>query len=212
MNSRWTAESVGCLSGEDVQQLRENALRLGAETVVALCDTALAGRAPVVARKSSARPSREKSNLVSRRTAFQARGVNLYEGMSSWGGVRGSDGMVVLSLWADDIRHENGGCSYLLWAPNNAGSRPWSDTPAGKERLEHCRLAQEGGRAEGLLVYGVRAEGFLPEERASTIKGVDRDVLLLFKVVLRGAEYWAVWGSRASGHASATGDREARLG
>ena len=118
--------------------------------------------------------------------------------MASWGGVRSSDGMVVFSLWAQDIRYEGGACSYLLWAPNVAGSRPWSDTRGGKERLQHCKLAHERGSAEGLLVYGTRRQGFLPEDRASTIKGVDRDVVIVFQVVLRGAEYWAVWGRASS--------------
>ena len=196
-NPRWTPESVGRLCGEDLQHLRENALQLGAAEVIALCDAALAGRQTAAPPKPS-RTAQEKANLVSRRTAFQTRGVNLREGMSSWGGVRGSDGAVVLSLWAQDIRRENGGCSYLLWAPNLAGSRPWSDTRAGKERLEHCKLALERGGAEGLLVHGVRQEGSLPEERASTIRGVDRDVVIAFQVVQRGAEYWAVWGRAAS--------------
>ena len=208
-NSRWTAESVGRLSEEDIQQLRENALRLSAEEVVALCDAALARRRPA-GQRHSASQSREKSNLVPRRMALQARGVSLREGMSSWGGVRHSDGTVVLSLWADDIRKENGGCSCLLWAPNKAGSRPWSDTPGGTERLAHCKLAHERGGAEGLLVHGVRQEGFLPEERASTVKGVDPGVLILFEVVLRGAEYWAIWGSSVSGHMGAKGNRASR--
>jgi hypothetical protein len=166
--------------------------------VVAFCDAALAGRRPV-RRKTSLLNLREKSNLVPRRTALEARGVTLREGMSSWGGVRQSDGMVVLSLWADDIRKENGGCSCLLWAPNEAGSRPWSDTRGGAERLAHCKLAHERGRGEGLLVRGVRQEGFLPEERASTVKGVDLDVVISFEVVVRGAEYWAIWGEARPG-------------
>lgn len=209
-NSRWTAASVGRLSGEEIQQLRENALRLSAEEVVALCDAALAGRP--AGQRGCAPQSREESNLVPRRMALQARGVSLREGMSSWGGVRRSDGMVVRSLWADDIRKENGGCSCLLWAPNEAGSRPWSDTRGGTERLAHCKLAHEHGSAEGLLVHGVRQEGFLPEERASTVKGVDPGVVIRFEVVLRGAEYWAIWGSSASGHMGPNGNREARPG
>lgn len=195
---RWTAESVARLCGEEIRQLRENALALGAGEVVALCDAALPAHEPAAPRSAAAPRSQGKSNLVPRRTAFQARGVTLHEGMASWGGVRGSDGMVVFSLWAQDIRQENGACSYLLWAPNVAGSRPWSDTRGGKERLQQCKLAHERGTAEGLLVHGVRRQGFLPEDRASTIKGVDRDVVIVFQVVLRGAEYWAVWGRASS--------------
>jgi hypothetical protein len=197
MNTRWNAESVARLSHEDVRQLRENALGLGAEAVVALCDTALRDGGTAVPRKPASRPARERHRLIPRRAAFQMCGVTLGAGMSSWGGVRESDGMVVLSLWADDVRSEKGGCSCLLWAPNESGSRRWSDSPGGKERLRHCRLAQERGRGEGFLVHGVREEGFLPEERASTVKGVDPQVVIGFRVVQRGAEYWAVWGSKA---------------
>jgi hypothetical protein len=48
-------------------------------------------------------------------------------------------------------------------------------------------------------VRGVRQEGFLPEERASTVKGVDLDVVISFEVVVRGAEYWAIWGEARPG-------------
>ena len=194
--SRWTTESVGRLSTEELRHLRENALRLSAEEVVELCDAALNGRGKKAGTGTS-RASREKLKLVSRRTVFQMRGVNLQEGMRSWGGVRQSDGIVVMSLWADDIRRENGGCSYLLWAPNEGGARPWSDTPGGKERLKHCKLAQERGGAEAILVYGQRQEGFLPEERAKSVKGADPDIVVRFQVLLRGEEYWAVWGGKA---------------
>ena len=126
------------------------------------------------------------------------RGVQLDAGMSSWGGVRKSDGVVVFSLWADDVRSERGGCSYLLWAPNRAGSRAWSDMPGGKERLEHCKLALEKGEAEGFLVHGVRREGVLPQERARSVAGADPAIVIRFQVGQRGPEYWAVWGSAAA--------------
>ena len=126
------------------------------------------------------------------------RGVQLNAGMSSWGGVRRSDGVVVLSLWADDVRSEHGGCSCLLWAPNKAGSRPWSDTRAGNERLEHCKLAVQQGEAEAILVHGLRLDGVLPEQRARSVSGADPAVVIRFQVVQRGAEYWAVWGTAAA--------------
>jgi len=197
--TRWTAESVARLGAEDLRQLRDNALGLGSAEVVALCETALGARGRTAPRSHPGRAAREKSKLVPRRAAFQMRGVHLGARMSSWGGVRDSDGMVVLSLWAEDVRRENGGCSCLLWTPNEKGSRPWSDTPAGKERLQHRKLALEHGRAEGFLVYGVRQEGFLPEERAQTIKGADPHVLIVFQVAFRSAAYWAVWGGKAAG-------------
>ena len=197
VTSRWNSESVGSLSVEELRQLRENAVRLGAGDVAGLCDSALAAHGPQAA-SGAASSRRENSKLVPRRSAFRMRGVHLNAGMSSWGGVRQSDGVVVLSLWADDVRREHGGCSCLLWAANKAGSRPWSDTPAGKERLEHCKLAMEKGEAEGFLVHGVRLKGLLPEERAQSVEGVDPAVVIRFQVVQRGAEYWALWGSAAA--------------
>ncbi len=193
VSGRWNSESVGSLSVEELRQLRENAVRLGADEVAGLCDSALIAHGPTA---SSSR--RENTKLVPRRSAFRMRGVHLNAGMSSWGGVRKADGMVVLSLWADDVRSENGGCSCLLWAPNKSRARPWSDTPAGKERLEHCKLAAQKGEAEGFLVHGVRLKGVLPEERAHSVEGVDPAVVLRFQVVQRGAEYWALWGSAAA--------------
>jgi hypothetical protein len=123
-------------------------------------------------------------------------------GLSSWGGIRPSDGTVVMSIWKDDIRSESGRCSYLLWAPNEKGSRPWSDKPGGRERLEHCRQACERGSAEALLVYGERLAGHIPEDRATTVAGIDPSVVLRVEVVLRGREYWAVWGGRRTGVAA----------
>lgn len=197
MSTRWNAQSVASLSVEEMRQLRQNALRLGAAEVAGLCDSALAARGaqPSSAASSSREP---ESGLIPRRAAFAMHGVHLIAGMSSWGGVRKPDGGIVLAVWADDVRSEAGGCSYLLWAPNQAGSRPWSDMPGGTERLEHCKLAVERGGAEGFLVHGVRLDGMLPEQRARSVRGVDPAVVLRFQVVQRGAEYWAVWG-RAAG-------------
>ena len=199
MSTRWNTESVGLLCVEDLQQLRENAITRGAGEVAGLCDSALAAHGAKASPCAPSSPQRDNSRFVSRRAAFQLRGVQLNAGMSSWGGVRHSDGAVVLSLWAEDVRSQDGGCSYLLWAPNQAGSRPWSDMPGGKERLEHCKLALQKGKAEGFLVHGVRLEGVLPEARARSVKGADPAIVITLRVVQRGAEYWAVWGSsRAS--------------
>ena len=195
MSSRWNNESVGLLSVEELRQLRENAVKLGAGEVAGLCDSALAAHGPKASSGASS-PRRGNSKLISRRSAFEMRGVQLNAGMSSWGGVRQSDGVVVFALWADDVRLEDGGCRYLLWAPNEAGSRPWSDMPGGKERLEHCKLAVQKGEAEGILIHGARLEGVLPQERARSVDGADPAVVVKFQVVQHGAEYWAVWGSR----------------
>lgn len=196
-NLRWTAESLAQLSAQELRQLRENAERVGAADVVRLCDEELAGR-PKGAEAKGAQATKRKHHLVARRTAFQMRGVQLHTGVPGWSGVREADGTVVFSLWADDIRRGEGGCRYLLWAPNQAGSRPWSDTASGKERLQHCKLAKERGRAEGLLVYGERHANHLPEERATTVAGVDPDVVIALEVVQHGDSYWAVWGRRAT--------------
>ena len=141
------------------------------------------------------RNSRAK-HLVSRGEAFQARGVHLEDPRASWGGVRHKDGTVVMSLWADAVKSRAGTCGYLLWAPNVAGSRPWSDTPSGLQRLEHCKLAMANGVAEGLLVYGEALEGVLPEERARSVHGVDPETVLLFTVEKQDKEYWASWGRK----------------
>jgi hypothetical protein len=175
-----------------------NAAGLGNARVVALCDKVLLKAAKNPGGEMARRLKASGVRLVSRRSAFETRGVTLRE-LSSWGGVRSSDSTVVLSIWKDAIRSEGGLCSYLLWAPNEQGSRPWSDKPAGKERLEHCRQACERGSAEALLVYGEPIEGRIPEDKAKTISGVDAAIVLHVEVVLRGREYWAVWGRRRSG-------------
>src|SRR5437763_6085466 len=38
-----------------------------------------------------------------------------------------------------------------LWAPNVEGARPWSQSDAGRERLDHCKAAMQAGGAEGIL-------------------------------------------------------------
>jgi hypothetical protein len=193
----WTAERIAKLSAQDIKQLRANAERLHEAELVALCGQALesARAAHVGPRPKTSRTHARK--LVARTSAFQARGVWL-EDPKSWGGVRKSDGTIVLALWADHVVWSQGECTYLLWRPSTGGARPWSDTPAGKERLAHCRRAMDAGGAEGLLVYGQSLHDCLPEERAHTVYGVDPDTVLAFKVELRGEDYWAVWGKSAA--------------
>jgi hypothetical protein len=197
LGNRWTIERITRLPARDVAQLRTNAQDLGDAQVVALCDQVLLLERPRILAEQAGRKANHP-DLVTRRSAFESRGITL-RALSSWGGIRSSDGAVVMSIWKDDIQSENGGCRYLLWAPNRKGSRPWSDKPGGRERLEHCKQACERGSAEALLVYGESLAGHLPEDRAMTVSGVDPLVVLHVEVVLRDREYWAIWGGRRTG-------------
>ena len=193
----WTLERIGRLETAEVQQLRENAEKLGATAVVALCDTALAAR-PNAASRPAGAPGvpKQYGHLISRQAAFQARGVFSADVQSGWSGVRKTDGMVVMTLWAAAVRVDAGRCSQLLWTPNADGSRPWSDTAAGQERLRHCKLALERGEAEGMLVYGEHFDGESAEHNARTVYGVEPERVVRFKVEKKGAEYWAMWGAK----------------
>jgi hypothetical protein len=194
----WTLERIGQLSVRDIKQLRDNAQRLDEPVVAALCNQALQDAPRTEARvRSRAVPRGKAGRLIARTRAFEARGAWLHNRRTSWGGVRKSDDMVVMALWADSIESAQGGCSYLLWAPNVGGSRPWSDQEAGRERLQHCRQALAQGRAEGLLVHGERFAEHLPEHKAHAVHGVDRDIVVVFQVEMRGAEFWATWGRKA---------------
>lgn len=192
----WTRERIGQLGPQEIEQLRANAQALGETAVAELCAEVL----KTVPRRSGARgaivAAKNGRHLISRSRAFEARGVFLQDTRGSWSGVRKSDGAVVMTIWAKSVESDGGGCSYLLWAPNVDGSRPWSDKAAGKERLEHCRLALKQGGAEGLLVYGEPLEGHLPEDRARTVQGVDPETVLRLRVEARGEEYWAIWGRK----------------
>lgn len=197
--NKWTLERIARLGVQDIKRLRENAERLNQAAVARLCTEALAIAAPE-ARSPARRAPRSGTvprRLIARAKAFEARGVWLDDRHKSWGGMRKTDGAVVLALWVDAIESADGRCSYLLWAPNVDGSRPWSDQRAGKERLEHCRRAIQLGRAEGLLVYGERCAGHIPEDKAYTVLGVDPETVVVFEVEMRGAEFWATWGRKA---------------
>ena len=196
----WTSERIAQLSAQDIKQLRANAERLNEPDLAALCSGVLKKskarpRAQAGSRQNPA-PATRARKLIARTKAFEARGVWLQDPRTSWGGVRKSDGAIVMALWAEAVEPAEGGCRYLLWATNRAGTRPWSDTPAGRERLEHCKRAIELGRAEGLLVYGQRLEGRLPEDKAAAIHGADAETVLQFEVEERDQEYWAVWGRK----------------
>jgi hypothetical protein len=195
----WTLARIARLSIQEIKQLLENAERLKDPDIVEHCRAALRGvtsTRTVMRRKPRRRL--KAGRLIARARAFGARGVFLEDARTSWGGVRKADGKVVMALWADAVESAEGACRYLLWAPNADGSRPWSDTPAGKERLEHCKRALELGSAEGLLVHGEGLAGHLPEEKAFAIHGVDAETVLVFEVERIGAEFWAAWGKKAA--------------
>ena len=193
----WTRERLDALSRQELVNLQANAERLDEPELAALCATLLKER-PRRGALSSAVVTRLKGRpkLIPRTRAFEARGVSLHDPRTSWSGVRKADGMVVMALWRAAVQARDGGCACLLWSPNVAGTRPWSDTPAGRERLEHCKLAIERQDAEGMLVYGQPLEGRLPEDRASTVLGIDAETVIRFQVEMRGAEYWASWGKK----------------
>ena len=130
-SNEWTRERVERLRKPEIEQLRDNAGKLGAQDVVVLCEEALRTLPKGGARGGKGtRPAKRPRRLISRIRAFEARGVFLQDARVSWGGVRKSDGAVVLGLWADAIESADGSCSYLLWAPNAGGSRPWSASAA----------------------------------------------------------------------------------
>jgi hypothetical protein len=195
----WTLARINELSIQEIKQLRDNAERLNEPSVVQLCQAALQNARPSRVRAvPKAGPKTKARRLIARAKAFEARGVFLRDARTSWSGVRKADGKVVIALWADAVDTAGGSCRYLLWAPNVDGSRPWSDKPAGRERLEHCRRALELGTAEGLLVYGQGLATHLPEDKAYAIHGVDPETVLTFRVEQVGAEFWAKWGKKAA--------------
>ena len=192
--SAWTRERLDGLSRDELVNLQANAQRLGEQELAVLCAALLEERPRRDAPHAAVVKGRPK--LMPRTRAFQARGVWLYDPPTSWSGVRKADGTVVMALWHAAVKSRDGGCCCLLWAPNVDGARPWSDSPAGRERLEHCKLAIERKGAEGLLVYGQPLEGRLPEDRATTVLGIDIETVIHFQVELHGTEYWASWGKK----------------
>ena len=193
----WTPERLNRLDRKELLQLRSNAARLAEPELAARCDEILKDL-PARGPRSSGAAALHKSTqaLIPRSRAFQAQGVWLRDARTSWSGVRKQDGAVVFGLWAGAVENGDGGCACLLWKPNDDGQRPWSDSAAGRERLEHCMAALQRGGGEGLLVHGEVAPGLLPEDRARSITGIAPGTVVKFRVEKRGEEYWAVWGKR----------------
>jgi hypothetical protein len=191
----WTRERLDNLATPELANLQANAARLGEPELAALCGDLLGRRPKHAGGKLAPRQSRR---FVSLSRAFAARRVWLGDGSRRWSGVRKTDGGVVFALWHRSIEIvKGGGYSCLLWAPNVGGGRPWSDTAAGKERLEHCKAAVNRGAAEGLPVHGESHANQLPEDRARTIFGIEEGVVLALRIEQRGEEYWAAWGDKA---------------
>jgi hypothetical protein len=178
--SQWSRERIDKLSTLELRALLDNAQRLNETEVAALCNEILdarpGGRPP--ARRS--RHGVPAGSLVTRSRAFEMHGVTARNRKWSCGAVR-TDGAVVLTLHVEDVQRTSIGNACLLWGPNVGGSRPWSDSPGGQERLEHCRAALERGAAEGLLVYGAKTDR------------VDAQTLLKLQIEKRDDEYWATW-------------------
>ena len=190
--AKWSKEKIDKLSTPELRALLENATRLKEPEVAALCNELLdarpRGRPPVRRDKHSGSGRR----LVSRNKAFELRGISPASRIWSRGGVR-ADGAVIFTVRAEEALKDGGAAaSYLLWAPNVEDSRPWSDSPGGKERLQHCRIALERGAAEGLLTYGKRAAaGAPPKVNGTSADRIDADTVLELRVEKRGEEYWA---------------------
>ena len=176
----WDRERIDKLTTPELRALLANAERLKEGEIVAMCNELLDARPhgrPAVRRDKQAGEGRR---LITRGKAFEKQGVVPANRVWSRGGVR-PDGALVFLLRADEVQKADGLDSYLLWASNIDNSHPWSDTPGGKERLEHCYIALERGAAEGLLTYGKRAGADL----------VDAGQVLKLSIEKRGEEYWA---------------------
>ena len=190
--AKWSKEQIDKLTTLELRALLTNAERLKETEVVALCNELLHARPRGHALVRRHKQPGEARGLVTRGKAFEMYGVRLRNRVWSCGGIR-TDGAVLLSVRAEDVQEVEGANSCLLWAPNVADSRPWSDSPGGKERLEHCRIALERGAAEGLLIYGKRAAGAPPEDKEPGPDRVDAETVLNLRVEKRGDEYWASW-------------------
>ena len=188
----WNRERIDKLTTPELRALLVNAERLKEADVVALCNELLdarpRGRPPARRDKHSG-----VRRGITRGKAFEKHGVIPVNRVWSRGGIRtdnAGDGTVVFVLRADEVQKTEGADSYLLWAPNVGNSHPWSDTPGGKERLEHCRIALERGAAEGLLSYAKPVAGAPPKDNGAPDL-VDAGQLLQLSIEKRGDEYWA---------------------
>jgi len=191
--AHWSREQLDKLSTLELRALLANAERLNETEVAALCTEILSARPRGFAVVRRERQPGEARKLVTRTRAFEIHGVSLRNRLWSCGGIR-TDGAVLLTLRSEETQKAGALSTSLLWAPNVAASHPWSDTPAGQERLEHCRIAIERGAAQGLMTYSKLTPGAAAE--AAPPRGgdrVDAENVLELRVEMRGEEYWASW-------------------
>jgi hypothetical protein len=191
----WDKTRLAKLSTVELRQLKDNAFARGRDDIVELCKEALDSR-PIApqARQERKKPRlQSEPRLVSRKRAFEMRGVKVRNPRWSWGGIRESDGSVVLTLWAaNEQRDEKGTRFYRLWAPNIDGKRPWADTAGGKERLKHCEIALQQGWAEGFLIYGDQRARELPGDQPSVVHGADPHTVIRLRIIRHGEDYLGI--------------------
>jgi hypothetical protein len=192
--STWSRERLDKLSTAELRTLRENAERLKESEVAALCDEIL-GTRPRHRGPTRRHALGPLKGLVTRGKAFELHGVTPRNRVWSRGGLR-TDGAVVLTLRVEEVQRAGVASECLLWGPNVENSRPWSDTPAGQERLEHCRMALERGTADGLLAYGGPSMNGAAGHIGGKAERVDAQTVLKLEVESRDGEYWARWTAR----------------
>jgi len=151
-----------------------------------LLDARPRGHAPVRRHKQAGEPRR----LVTRGKAFEMNGVSLRIGS---GVAAAYEQTVPCSSDARRGCTEGGGREQLLlWAPNIADSRPWSDSPGGRTAgaLPHRRSARRSGRVADLTASARRVRRRRTNCQGGPRRRRDR---LNLRVEKARHEYWASW-------------------
>src|SRR5512145_3446723 len=102
--SDWTRERIERLARQEIEQLRANAETLGEAGIAELCAEVLKTMPKRGANGAAGAAVKKGRHLISRARAFEARGVFLQDMRGSGSGVRRSDGMVVMTLWAKAVQ------------------------------------------------------------------------------------------------------------
>lgn len=106
-------------------------------------------------------------------SAFKALGYDLKAPRTDWSADSATG--VCLSLWAKEIKYEQGGCSF----DTQRDAQPietWNSKPGFRKRVAHIQKAQEAmnGRIDVVIVSGMPGVGYedahpwRPEERKGT--------------------------------------------